>query len=79
MNKNKLIIGVVLSLKIITDCLWNLISQCQICIGYPLTSQSDPKGLGTSKLVWRYFEHYKVDRNELQICIYLHKGVQEQK
>ena len=39
------------------------LTQCQICIGYPLTSQSDPKGPGTSKLGWRYFEHYKVDRN----------------
>ena len=39
------------------------LAQCQICIGYPLTSQSDPKGPGTSKLGWRYFEHYKVDRN----------------
>ena len=39
------------------------LTQCQICIGYPLTSQRDPKGPGTSKLGWRYFEHYKVDRN----------------
>ena len=50
------------------------LAQWQICIGYPLTSQSDPKGPGTSKLDWRYFEHYKVDRNELQVRIYLHKG-----
>ena len=48
-------------------------TQCQICIGYPLTSQSDPKGPGTSKLGWRYFEHYKVDRIG-QVRIYLHKG-----
>ena len=35
---------------------------------------SDLKGLGTSKLDWRYFEHNKIDRNELQICKNLHKG-----
>ena len=48
------------------------LSQCQTCIGQPLTSPSNLKGPGTSKLDWRYFEHYKVDRNELQvhkICI----------
>ena len=28
---------------------------------------SDLKGPGTSKLDWRYFEHNKVDKNELQI------------
>ena len=39
--------------------------QCQICIGNPLTSPSDLKGPGTSKLDWRYFEHNKIDRNEL--------------
>ena len=26
---------------------------------------SDLKGPGTSKLDWRYFEHSKIDRNEL--------------
>ena len=30
---------------------------------------SEPQEPGTSKLDWRYFEHNKVDRNELQICI----------
>ena len=35
---------------------------------------SDLKGLGTSKLDWRYFEYNKIDRNELQVRIYLHKG-----
>ena len=35
---------------------------------------SDLKGPGTSKLELRYFEHNKVDRNELQVRIYLHKG-----
>ena len=35
---------------------------------------SDHKGPGTLKLDWRYFEHNKVDRNELQICKNLHKG-----
>ena len=35
---------------------------------------SDLKGPGTSKLDWRYFEHNKVDRNELQIRKNLHKG-----
>ena len=35
---------------------------------------SDLKGPGTSKLDWRYFEHNKVDRNELQIHKNLHKG-----
>ena len=34
----------------------------------------EPQGLGTSKLDWRYFEHNKIDRNELQVYIYLHKG-----
>ena len=28
---------------------------------------SDLKGPGTSKLDWRYFEHNKVDMNELQV------------
>ena len=35
---------------------------------------SDLKGPGTSKLDWRYFEYNKIDRNELQVRIYLHKG-----
>ena len=35
---------------------------------------SDLKGLGTSKLDWRYFEQNRVDRNELQVCKNLHKG-----
>ena len=34
---------------------------------------SDLKGPGTSKLDWRYFEHNKVDRNELQVRKNLHK------
>ena len=38
------------------------------------TSQSEPQEPGTSKLDWRYFEHYKVDRNELQVRKSLHKG-----
>ena len=29
---------------------------------------SKPQGPGTSKLDWRYFEHNRNDRNELQIC-----------
>ena len=29
---------------------------------------------GTSKLDWRYFEHKKIDRNELQIHKNLQKG-----
>ena len=41
------------------------LTQCQICIGYPPTSPSDLKGPGTSKLDWRYFEHSKINRNEL--------------
>ena len=32
------------------------------------------KGPGTSKLDWRYFEHNKVERNELQILKNLRKG-----
>jgi hypothetical protein len=28
----------------------------------------------TSKLSWRYFETYKIDRNELQICKNSQKG-----
>ena len=56
--------GVLLDLKhLLIEVNKAELSQCQICIGYPLTSQSDPKGPGTSKLGWRYFEHYKVDRN----------------
>ena len=35
---------------------------------------SDLKGPGYSKLDWRYFEHNKVDRNELQVRKTLHKG-----
>ena len=35
---------------------------------------SDLKGPRTSKLDWRYFEHNKDDRNELQIPKKLHKG-----
>ena len=35
---------------------------------------SDLKGPGTSKLDWRYFEHNKIDRNELQVRKKLHKG-----
>ena len=35
---------------------------------------SDLKGPETSKLDWRYFEYNKIDRNELQVRIYLHKG-----
>ena len=35
---------------------------------------SEPQGPGTSKLDWRYFEHNKVDRNELQVRKNLHKG-----
>ena len=34
---------------------------------------SDLKVPGTSKLDWRYFEHNKVDKNELQIQKNLHK------
>ena len=50
------------------------LTQCQICVGYPLTSQSEPQGPGTSKLDWRYFDHHKIDRNELQVRISLQKG-----
>ena len=35
---------------------------------------SDLKGPRTSKLDRRYFEHNKVDRNELQVLKNLHKG-----
>ena len=35
---------------------------------------SDLKGPGTSKLDWRYFEYNRIDRNEPQVRIYLHKG-----
>jgi hypothetical protein len=34
----------------------------------------DPRGPGTSKLDWRYLEHNKIDRNELQICTNSQKG-----
>ena len=35
---------------------------------------SDLKGPGTSKLDWRYLEHNKIDRNELQIRTNSRKG-----
>ncbi len=35
---------------------------------------SDFKGPGTSKLDWRYLEHNKIDRNELQIRTNSQKG-----
>ena len=35
---------------------------------------SDLKGPGTSKLDWRYLEHNKMDRNELQIRTNSQKG-----
>jgi hypothetical protein len=35
---------------------------------------SDLKEPGTSKLDWRYLEHNKIDRNELQICTNSQKG-----
>ena len=35
---------------------------------------SEPQEPGTSKLDWRYFEHNKFDRNELQVHKNLHKG-----
>ena len=35
---------------------------------------SDLKGPGTSKLDWRYLEHNKNDRNELQIRSNAQKG-----
>ena len=34
----------------------------------------DLKGPGTSKLDWRYLEHNKIDRNELQIRTNSQKG-----
>ena len=35
---------------------------------------SDSQGPGTSKLDWRYLEHNKIDRNELQIRTNSQKG-----
>ena len=35
---------------------------------------SDLQGPGTSKLDWRYLEHYRMDRNELQIRTNSEKG-----
>ena len=35
---------------------------------------SDLKELGTSKLDWRYLEHNKIDRDELQIRTNSQKG-----
>ena len=35
---------------------------------------SDLKGPGTSKSDWRYLEHNKIDKNELQICANSQKG-----
>jgi hypothetical protein len=37
---------------------------------------SDPKVPGTSKLDWRYLEHDKIDRNELQIRTNSQKGTE---
>ena len=37
---------------------------------------SDLKGPGTSKLDWRYLEHNKIDRNELQIRTNSQKGTE---
>ena len=36
---------------------------------------SDLKGPGISKLDWRYLEHNKIDRNELQIGTNAKKGI----
>ena len=36
----------------------------------------DLKGPGTSKLDWRYLEHNKIDRNELQIRTNSQKGTE---
>ena len=45
-----------------------------MCITVKVNPQlSDLKGPGASKLDWWYFKHNKVDRNELQVRIYLHK------
>ena len=51
---------------------------CLLAKYVPTTVKDNPrlselKGQGTSKLEWRYFEHNKVDRNELQVCKNLHK------
>jgi hypothetical protein len=35
---------------------------------------SDLQGPGPSKLDWRYLEHNKIDRNELQICTTSQRG-----
>ena len=35
---------------------------------------SDLQGPGTSKLDWRYLEHYKIDRNVFQIRTNSQKG-----
>ena len=59
-----------------------LSNPCQICLRNSTATNtvkdtpqlSDLKGPGTSKLDWRYFEYNKIDRNELQVRIYLHKG-----
>ena len=37
---------------------------------------SEPQGPGTSNLDWRYFEHNKVDRNELHIRKNSQKGTE---
>ena len=37
---------------------------------------SDLKGPGTSKLDWRYLEHNKIDKNELQIRTNSQKGTE---
>ena len=37
---------------------------------------SEPQGPGTSRLDWRYLEHYKIDRYELQIRTNSQKGTE---
>ena len=61
---------------------------CMVCSPYktrdPTNTVKDNPQLsnlkepGTSKLAWRYFEHNKVEKDELQVCKNLHR-TQEQK
>ena len=50
-----------------------LYSELYITVGINPTL-SDLKGPGTSKLDWRYLEHSKIDKHELQIRTNSQKG-----
>ena len=54
--------------------IWCLPDNCLTITMKDNPQLSKPQEPGTSKLDWRYFEHNKVDSNELQVRKSLHKG-----